>query len=122
MLRTSIPIKEIQAVACQSRRRPKMVIIAITSFPPEHAKEVGKRLGDLPPLPAYMTIRGPYVSSEVGVGIKVITVYEFDQSKTREAIEFVGDRYAKYHGVPGLTYSVQTWSEVKEALKRIGLG
>jgi hypothetical protein len=37
---------------------------------------------ELPLLPAYITMKGPYVRSEVGAG--VITACEFDQSKFLE--------------------------------------
>ena len=99
-----------------------MVIISIVSYPPEQAKEVAKRFGELPPIPSYMTMKGPYVSGELGLGVKTIIVYEFEQAKTREAMEYVGNRIAKYFGVPGFTYSVHLWFEIKEALKMIGLG
>jgi hypothetical protein len=98
-----------------------MVIIGIISFPPESGTEVGKRLMQLPPLPPFMTLKGPFLISEVGTGIKSITLFEFDQTKTGEAMEYVANRYAKYIGVPGLTYSVALWFEAKEALKMIGL-
>ena len=73
-----------------------MVIISMESFPPESANEMGKRFLESPPLPAYMTMKGPYVSFEVGVGIKDLNVYEFDQSKLKEALEVVSNRYIKY--------------------------
>jgi hypothetical protein len=69
-----------------------------------------------------MTIKGPYFSGEVGAGVKAIIIYEFDQTKTKEAMEYVGNRLAKYFGVPGFTYSANIWLEVKEALKMTGLG
>jgi phage portal protein BeeE len=99
-----------------------MVIIGIMSYPPESAKEHVKRFMEQSPLPAYITMKGPYVSSEVGAGIKTITIYECDQSKFTEAVEVLSARYAKYFGVPGLTYSLHEWLEVKEALKAIGIG
>ncbi len=43
-----------------------MVIIGIAAFPLKSSKEVGKRGGELPPLPAYVTLKGPYVRSEIG--------------------------------------------------------
>ena len=98
-----------------------MIIIAIVAYPTESSKEVGKRLKELPAPPAYVTIKGPYVSGEVGVGIKSIVLYEFEQTKTREAMEYVGNRLTKYFGVPGFTYSYNIWLEAKEALKMIGL-
>jgi hypothetical protein len=99
-----------------------MVIVAMALFPSEQSKEVGKRLGELPPLPTYMTMKGPYLTGELGSGIKSIALFEFDQSKTREAMDYVSDRYTKYIGISGFTYSVQIWLEAKEALKMIGLG
>ena len=98
-----------------------MVIVGIMSFPPEQSKEIGKRFMAFPPLPPYMTLKGPYITHEVGVGIKTVTVYEFDQSKTREAIEFVANRYTTFYGVPGYTCSHNAWLEATEALKMIGL-
>jgi hypothetical protein len=99
-----------------------MVIIGILSYPPESVKEFAKRFIGQPPLPAYITMKGPYTSTEVGAGIKAIAIYEFDQSKVSEAIGFITARYAKYYGVPGFTYSANIWLEAKEALKAIGMG
>ena len=79
------------------------------------------RMGELPPLPSYMTIKGPYFIGEVGGGVKAIVLYEYDQTKTKEALEFVGTRLGKYFGVPGYTYSFGIWFEVKEALNLVGL-
>ncbi len=99
-----------------------MVIIGILSYPPESVKEHAKRFIEQPPLPAYITMKGPYVSSEVGAGIKSIVIYEFDKSKVSAAMEVLTARYTKYYGVPGLTYSLNIWLEAKEALKAIGMG
>ena len=99
-----------------------MVIIGMMSYPPESVKEQVKRFKEQPPLPTYITTRGPYISSELGVGIKTIAIYEFDESKSSEARGILGARYAKYFGIPGLTYSLNEWLEAKEALKTIGMG
>ena len=99
-----------------------MVIISMVSYPPEQSKAMVSRMGELPPLPSYITMKGPYFSGEVGTGIKAIILYEYDQTKTKEAMEYVGTRLAKYIGVPGFTYSANIWLEVKEALKMTGLG
>ncbi len=99
-----------------------MVLIGVLSYPPESSKEMAKRFKDQPSLPAYITMKGPYFSSELGEGMKSIVIYEFDQSKYSEANQFIITRYTKYYGVPGFTYSVNTWLETKEALKAIGMG
>ena len=99
-----------------------MVIIGFASYPPESSHEFAKRfMEQSTPLPSHITMKGPFVSSEVGEGIKSIVIFEFDQSKIAEAIQVVSARYAKYFGVPGFTYSQHTWLEAKEALQLIGL-
>ncbi len=99
-----------------------MVIIGILSYPPESSKEMAKRFLEQPAVPAYITMRGPYFSADVGEGNKAIVIYEFDQSKFSEANQFIITRFTKYYGVPGFTFSVNTWLEAKEALKTIGMG
>ena len=99
-----------------------MVIVNIISYPTESAKEMGKRLMEQPPLPAYLTVKGPYVSPEVGAGMKAIAIYEFDKSKLSEAYEVIAARNTKYFGVPGFTFSQNIWLEAKEALKAMGMG
>ena len=99
-----------------------MVIISLTSYPTESAKEIGKRFLELPPLADYITMRGPYIGSDVGEGIKGITIYEFDESRYSEASKYLGERMTILFGVPGFTYSLKHWYEVQDALKMIGLG
>ena len=99
-----------------------MVMIGISMYPLGSSKEVGKRYAQLPPLPQYVTLKGPYFHSEVGLGIKSITLYEFDASKIQEVGEAIRSRVAKMIDVPGYTFSVDTWTEVKDALKMVGIG
>lgn len=98
-----------------------MVVLGMLSYPPEGANEVGKRFLANPPLPGYITMKGPYVSGVKGEGMQTLVVYECDRSKLADAMEFVTNRYVGYMGVPGLTFSVQVWMEVGEALKMIGM-
>jgi len=67
-------------------------------------------------------MKGPYFSAEVMEGMKAIVIYEFDQSKFSEVNQFIQTRFTKYWGVPGFTFSANTWLEAKEALKTIGMG
>jgi hypothetical protein len=94
-----------------------MVIIATMSFPPESRDEMKKRFLEQPPLPEGITIKGHYTNTAEGEGIKTIVIYEVDQSKFVEGMLTVNNRYVKYYGVPGFSYSVQPWLEIKEALK-----
>lgn len=99
-----------------------MVIIGILSYPPESSKEMAKRFLEQPALPAYITMRGPYFSGDVGEGNKAIVIYEFEESKFSEVNQFLITRFTKYNGVPGFTCSIRPWLEAKEALKAIGMG
>lgn len=98
-----------------------MVIITEATYPPASAKDAGKCFKELPPLPDYITMRGPYIQSATGAGIRGMVVYECDRSRLAEAIEVIGDRITKYFDVPGYTYSMDVWLEAQEALKLVGL-
>jgi hypothetical protein len=98
-----------------------MIIISLTSYPPESAVEMGKRFMDIPVLPDFIKMKGPYISSIIEEGIKGITLYEFDESKYGEAFKVLSDRTAKFFGVPGYTYSLTHWLEAQDALKLVGL-
>jgi hypothetical protein len=98
-----------------------MVTIGMTSYPTESAKEMGGRFKELPTLPPYITRKGPYIGTEIGVGIKSISIFEYDPSKMAEANEFIANYYAHFIGVPGFTYSLNTWFDVMEAFKMVGL-
>lgn len=99
-----------------------MVIITENMFPPGSAKDVGKAFMELPPLPEFITMKGPYINSVAGQGIRSIAIYECDKSKLAEGFEVVSDRLTKYYSVPGYTYTSAVWLEAQEALKMIGLG
>jgi len=98
-----------------------MIIMATMSFPPASAKEVGKCFRELSPVPDYITMKGPYINGVKGEGIQTTSMFEFDRSKMAEAFEHVSNRYVTYHGVTGLTYTVNVCLEAQEALKMIGL-
>ena len=99
-----------------------MVIIGKISFPPESAKEIGKRFSKLPPLPDYMTMKGPYVRSMMERGIQGMEIFELNNNKLAKGLEYVTNRYATYFGIPGFKYNIAPYTETYEALKIIGLG
>ena len=98
-----------------------MVIIGKNLFPPESANEIGKRFLELPPLPDYMTMKGPYVHGMMEGGIQGIEVFELDKAKLAEGVEYVTNRYVTYFGIPGFRYAIAPYFEAQEALRMIGL-
>lgn len=99
-----------------------MVIISDVSFPQESAHAVGKCFLELPPVPDFMTLKGPYIKGIGKDGIQAFEIYELDKSRVAEGIEFVTDRCVHYFGIPGYVYETNVYLEAAEALKMIGLG
>jgi hypothetical protein len=98
-----------------------MVIIGSNLFPTESANDIGKRFLELPPLPDYITMKGPYVHGMMEGGIQGIELFELDKSRLAEGIEYVSNRYVAYFGISGFRYTVTVYFEAQEALKMIGL-
>jgi len=98
-----------------------MIIVVSITFPTESSKDIGKRFGELPTLPDYLKMKGPYVRGSALQGIQTLTLFEVEQSKMADAMIALGDRYAKYIGVPGYKYSINVWFDITEALAMIGL-
>lgn len=97
-----------------------MVIITAVRFPQESANEVGKRFLELAPLPDFMTLNGPFIKG-TQQGIKVMEIYNLDESKLALGLDYATQRCISYFGIPGYTYEVNVYFEAQEALKLIGL-
>lgn len=98
-----------------------MVIIANTSFPPENASDVGKRFLEIAPVPDFMTLKGPYIKGKPE-GIQAVELYELDNAKIAEGLEYVTNRCVAYFGIPNYRYEINIFFEAAEALKMVGLG
>ena len=98
-----------------------MIIMTQASFPPSRSKELGKAFQDLPEMPDYITMRGPYIQGSEKKGIRSVAIYEIDNSRLAEALEHVGNRMVPYFGVEGFRYTIEVWYETLEALKMVGL-
>jgi hypothetical protein len=98
-----------------------MVIMTHLLVPAESVKETGKCFIELPPLPDYMTIRGPYIYSVKGEGIHSIDIFEVEKTKMADAIEFLYNRHVAFFGIPGYSFSVNVCLEAGEAVKMVGL-
>lgn len=97
-----------------------MYMLSIAHYPQESGAELGKRFMEAKPVPDFITTIGPFVRSTLD-GIQTISIFEFDPSKYADALGYLNDRYAAYHGVPGYKYSLEHWLGATEALKLIGL-
>ena len=55
-----------------------MLIIAEAMWPPDKSQELGKVFLEAEPLPDYIEMKGPFINSNIGKGIRSITIYDFD--------------------------------------------
>ena len=98
-----------------------MVIIAFASYPPESAKEIGKRYVKLSPPPDFITMEGPYMYSNGESGMQAASLYKFDKSKAAEALQVAHDQHAVFFGVPGYQYDIKVCAGAERALKVSGV-
>ena len=99
-----------------------MVIVIKISYPTESSKEMAKRFIEGPQMPDYIVRKGPYVTSDTKEGVHVLTVYELDNSRLAEGLDFSASHVTIFYGVPGFKYEIKPYFEVEEALKLIGMG
>ena len=82
------------------------------SIPLKSIKEYARKVIGVPPLPEYITKRGPYIHDAV----KIMVVYEFDKAKIAEAREIISKHLQAYRSIPGFTLHSQIL-EMGEGLK-----
>lgn len=99
-----------------------MVIITRLTYPPESAKDMAKRFMEAPQVPEFMSRKGPYVGSSLSDGISIIALYELDNARLAEGVDFIANYYTMYFGVPGFKYEITPHFEVAEGLKMLGMG
>jgi len=91
-----------------------VVIKCILSVSLKSIKHFAGQLSELPPLPWYITKRGPYINGTGGADNRITTSYEFDKSRLVEAGENILKQLDVLRGVPGLSLSAQIWEEDTE--------
>lgn len=99
-----------------------MVIIGRMYYPTDSTQEMAKRFLEAPQVPDFMKRKGPYVGSSLAEGISIVALYELDNAKLAEGMDFIANFYAMFFGVPGFKYEISPHFEVTEALKMIGMG
>lgn len=92
-----------------------MVIIVKMVAPTESAKEVLKRSAESSGLPAYITVRGPYVTNTME-GASGLTVYEMEMDKLAEGYQVIGSSMAKYFGIPGFRCELKLYKEMRDPM------
>ena len=94
-----------------------MILLGITTYPMQSAKEVAKRVMEIPRLPDYIKGKGNYIytTREGSVGL---VIYEFDSSKSDEALEQITAAYWRFHDVPGHNFQLIPCMKARESAQK----
>jgi hypothetical protein len=92
-----------------------MVIRLTFSIPMKRIKEYARRVIEMPPVPDYLSKRGPFVDDGKGAANQIVMMYECEKSKLPEACQYVFKHLDAFHGVPGFAFSAYLLEERKEA-------
>ena len=84
----------------------KMVIKCTLSVSLKNIAAYSGKLSEFPPLPWYITRRGPFIHDGAEGDDEIITIYEFDKSRLEEAWEIISNQLNALQHIPGLTFSV----------------
>ena len=55
-------------------------------------------------------------------GIFIVSLFELDNANLAVGMEFLGNYYVIFFGIPGFKYEVKPFLSVEEGLKMIGMG
>ena len=86
-----------------------MVIKCALSVPEESIESYARQLSELPPLPGYITKKGPYINNREGAVHQIITLYHFNKSRLTEAQEIISKHLGFWRDLPGFTLSVHIY-------------
>lgn len=98
-----------------------MITLSTIAYPPESAKEIGKRFLKMSPTPDYIDVSGPYTVPTVEGGLRAITIYRYDRTRAGEANEAIASLHMALYGIPGYTYSLQLAAGARMSMKMLGL-
>ena len=94
-----------------------MVIKCTLSVSLKNIGAFAGKLSKLPPMPGYITRRGPFIHDDIGGDDRIIATYEFDKSKLAEAWEIISKQLDAFHDIPGFSASAHrsiVFSEVDD--------
>lgn len=93
-----------------------MIMIGTLSFSPENAKAVAEVYGNIAALPVFMKLTGPYIRGSITEGISTLSIFEFPNENSAEAVDYLKNRYAQFAQVQGVVNSLEEWLGVDIAL------
>ena len=91
-----------------------MVIKCTLSIIPENIGHYARQSWGLPPLPGFITKMGPYVNEQAGGDNQIVTIFDFEKSRFREAWECISEQLDVFRIIPGVTLSVHIMEKGRE--------
>ncbi len=86
-----------------------MIIKCALSVPKESIKFYARQFSELPPLPEYISKKGPYITDQEGAAHQIIIIFHFNKSKLREAQELISKNLGSLWGFPGFRLSAHIY-------------
>jgi len=94
-----------------------MIMIGTMTFAADCAMAVAENFGRTAPVPDLMKLIGPYVRSSIEGGISTISIYECDDARVDEAVDYLKQRYATFSAIPGVSANIEEWLGVGVVLQ-----
>jgi len=94
-----------------------MIMFGLMKFTADCAQAVAENYIRMPPPPDFIKIIGPYIRSSIEGGISTISIYEFDDARSDEAIEYLQKRYATFAAIDGASATTEEWLGVETVLQ-----
>ena len=92
-------------------------MLGTLTFPADSAAAVAGNFGRIAPVPDFMKLIGPYVRSSIEGGISTISIYECDDARADEAVDYLTRRYAPFADIQGVTANIEEWLGVDVVLQ-----
>lgn len=99
-----------------------MIKIGSVHFPQELSDQVAECFTSLPLLPKEVRLKETYVYNEDDKEVRAFSIFEYEEAHEKIAVDFLEARYRSFSKIPGLTYSIENWLRVADALEIIETG
>jgi len=97
-----------------------MIITVNAAIPNSQTKVAMGIFLKLPKLAGNVRRYGPYLRTDVGDTLHIMTVYDFESSLETEAGKYIRRRYRAFDEIEGLTLKFHKWNAGKEAIQSLG--
>ena len=95
-----------------------MVIRCTVSVPLKSLQDCVRLLTEFPPLPEYITRKGPDAHKAEGAAHEMIVMYEFDGLRLAEAWGDISKQFHSFHSIPGFVLSAHLLNK-REEVKQV---